>query len=86
MTDSRTAHILVSTDDSSHDTIRVRSTFSRTLKGGWSDESTIELTVNPNGPNGEWSRLFRQTLDTLAAITQAECDRRNQRDSIKEVN
>jgi hypothetical protein len=66
--------------DAPNDIIRVRSTFSKTLKGGWSDESTIELTINTNGPNKNWATLFQATLNTLAAITQAECDRRNQHD------
>lgn len=62
------------------DTIRVRSTFSKTIKGGWTDDSTIELHLDLNG-HSNWQGLMEHAIKELRRITEAECRYRNERDN-----
>lgn len=65
-------------DQQPTNTLRVRTTFSKTLKGGWSDETTIEMIVPADA---EWRPQFVSVLDQMHEITSAEIAARNSRDN-----
>lgn len=67
------------TDVATHqNTIRIRASFSKTLKGGWSDDSTVEISVKLDD---DWGSILEDAIVQLREITERECDTRNKRDN-----
>jgi len=61
----------------SHGNVRVRINFSRTIKQGWADDTTVEVDM----PVGEaWDYELRQAILFARQIAESEVAIRNARD------
>jgi hypothetical protein len=61
-------------------TLRVRINHSRTVKDGWSFDSTVELTAPLEMDNGERRAILDEWLAIARELGEAERDARNARD------
>lgn len=59
-------------------TVRIRTAFTKTLKGGWSDESTIEMIVPLDS---DWEPQLTRIIDDLTVITTRQISLLNERDN-----
>jgi hypothetical protein len=62
--------------------IRARINHTKTIKSGWSHETTVEIDEWTAGPGANLNTMFRELMNDLDALGREESDRRNRADGM----